>query len=596
MEIWIVSLILVLALYFLITEKLAVDVVAIGIIALLALTRILSPAEAVAGFANPAVITVGAMFLISQGLIRTGAVEHLSTKVVTIARGNARTAMLLVLLTAAVSSAFINNTPVVVLFIPVLISMCCRFGESPSKHLITLSYVSILAGTCTLIGTSTNLLVSDMSARYGFEALGMFELARLGVPLAVVGLLFLLVAAPRLMPAHNNPACELENNGGKRYLAELQIPPGSPLVGLAPGAAFDRRHPSIEVIEVIRERAVLYPDRDPLKIATGDLLLVKGGASDLFGLYETDTTRLPHTPGPKKPAGKNNTSGAGQRITVEVVIPPQSALIEERLTRIDLLGGDHIHVIAVKRGGAHYGERSLREMRLKIGDILLVTLPWEKMDLLRARGDIIVVEEVHNKIVQRHKAGAAALIFAAMVVLAASGVLDILVAAVSALLLMLLTGCLQMRDAYRALQGNVLVLIVGTLALGAAMEKTGASRLYAQLFLGLFEGLPPGVILGSFMVLTSLSTQLLSNNATAVLLMPIAISTAVGLGVSPKPFIMAVCFGASACFATPIGYQTNLLVFGPGGYRFSDYFKLGMPLNLIIILGGTWWIPKLWPF
>ena len=592
MEIWIVSLILIFTLYFLITEKLSVDVTAIGIIALLALTRILTPAEAVAGFANPAVITVGAMFLISRGLIRTGAVEHLSSRVVAVARGNARTAMLLVLLTAAVSSAFINNTPVVVLFIPVVISMCCQFGESHSKYLITLSYVSILAGTCTLIGTSTNILVSDMSARYGFQALGMFELARLGVPLAIVGLLYLLVAAPRLMPAHKNPACELKANGGKRYLAELQIPKDSPLVGQPPGSAFDRRHPSIEVIEVIRRRSVYYPDRDVLVMAPDDRLLVKGSASDLMQLYETDSTQLPHAPGPEN----LTRAGAVERITVEAVVPPQSRLVGDRLRDTDLLRNDHFHVIAVERGGSHYGERSLREMRLKTGDILLITLPWEKMDHLRARGDLIVVEEVHQQIVKRHKAGTAGGIFAAMVVLAAGGVLDILVAAVSAVLLMLLTGCLQIRDAYRALQGNVLVLIAGALALGTAMEKTGASRVYAQFFLGFLEGLPPTAILGGFMVLTSLSTQLLSNNATAVLLMPIAVSTAFGLGVSPKPFIMAVCFGASACFATPIGYQTNLLVYGPGGYRFSDYFKLGMPLNLIIILGGSWWIPRLWPF
>ncbi|MDJ0783501.1 MAG: SLC13 family permease [Desulfosarcinaceae bacterium] len=591
MEIWIVSVILVGALYFLISEKLPVDVTAIGIIALLAITGILSPAEAVAGFANPAVITVGAMFLISRGLIRTGAVEYLSTQVVNVAGGNARSAMLLVLLTAAVSSAFINNTPVVVLFIPVLISMCCRFGESPSQYLITLSYVSILAGTCTLIGTSTNILVSDMSARYGFQALGMFELARLGIPLAVVGLLFLLVAAPRLMPTHNNPACQLNRDGGKRYLAELLIPADSAMVGQTPDAAFNRQHPSIEVIEVIRRQTVYYPDRDRMTLAADDRLLVKGGASDLLRLYETDSTTLPHVTGPM-----DLTGGAAERITVEAVIPPLSALVGDRLTDTDLLQSDRFHVIAVERGGAHYGERSFREMRLRTGDILLVTLPWVKMDDLRARGDLIVVEEVHQQIVKRHKAGVAALIFAAMVLLASCGVLDILVAAVSAVLLMLVTGCLQMRDAYRSLQGNVLVLIAGTLALGAAMEKTGTSHLYAQYFLGFFEGLPTGFILGSFMVLTSLSTQLLSNNATAVLLMPIAVSTAIGLGVNPKPFIMAVCFGASACFATPIGYQTNLLVYGPGGYRFSDYFKLGMPLNLIIILGGSWWIPKLWPF
>jgi di/tricarboxylate transporter len=591
-DIWIISLILLLVLFFLVTEKLSVDVIAIGIIVILALTRILTPSEAVAGFANPAVITVGAMFLISRGLIRTGAVEHLSARVVAVAQGNGGIAMLLVLLTAAVSSAFINNTPVVVLFIPVLISTCCQFGYSPSKYLITLSYVSILAGTCTLIGTSTNILVSELSARHGFEPFGMFELTRLGVPLALAGFAYLLVAAPRLMPTHANPACELAGNGQKTYLAELYIPADSPLLDQPPESAFRQRYSSIEVIELIRRGIVFYPGRDALVLVPNDLLLVKGSASDLLQLYETSSTHLPHLAESQDPAGVT----AVERITVEVVIPPQSVLIGEPLTDTYLLQSEKYHVIAVKRGGAHYEQSSLRKMTLKMGDILLVNLPWDEMDLLRARADVIVVEDVHHQIVQKRKAGIATLIFAAMVILASTGVLDIMVAAISALLLMLLTRCLQVRDAYRALKGNVLVLIAGTLALGAAMEKSGASQLYANYFLKLFEGMSPTAVLFGFMLFTSISTQLLSNNATAVLLLPIAVSTALGLGVNPKPFIMGVCFGASACYGTPMGYQTNLLVYGPGGYRFSDYLKLGIPLNVLIILGSTWWIPRIWPF
>ena len=208
----------------------------------------------------------------------------------------------------------------------------------------------------------------------------------------------------------------------------------------------------------------------------------------------------------------------------------------------------------------------------------------------------MVVEDVQQQIVKRRKAGVAALIFAAMVIAASTGVLNIMVAALSATVLMFLSGCLQPRDAYRYLQGDVLLLIAGTLALGAAMQKTGASQLYAGYFLKMLEGMPPGVVLAGFMLLTSISTQLLSNNATAVLLTPIAVATALGLGVNAKPFIMAVCFGASACYATPIGYQTNLLVYGPGGYRFSDYMKLGIPLNLLVIAGGSWGIPLIWPF
>jgi di/tricarboxylate transporter len=592
MDIWIVSAILLLTLYFLVSEKLSVDVTAMCIMALLALTGILSPVEAVAGIANPAVITVGAMFLISRGLIRTGAVDYLSAKVITIARGRAKMAMLLVLLTAAVSSAFINNTPVVVLFIPVLISMCCRFGYSPSKYLITLSYVSILAGTSTLIGTSTNILVSDLSGQYGFEPFSMFELAPLGVPLAVAGFVFLWFAAPRIMPDQAHPACELESGERKTYLAELKIPADSTMVGISPESAFKKSHPSIDVIEVIRRRHVYYPGRERLSIEPEDLLLVKGSASDLLQLYETEGTHLPLAPGPDQFPGKS----PADLVTVEMVIPPHSPLVGRALTDTYLLRDPNYHVIAVERSGSHYGRRSLQEMTLKMGDILLVTLPWDEMDALRGRGDVMVVEDVHQQIVKRRKAGVAALIFAAMVIAASTGVLNIMVAALSATVLMFLSGCLQPRDAYRYLQGDVLLLIAGTLALGAAMQKTGASQLYAGYFLKMLEGMPPGVVLAGFMLLTSISTQLLSNNATAVLLTPIAVATALGLGVNAKPFIMAVCFGASACYATPIGYQTNLLVYGPGGYRFSDYLKLGIPLNLLVIAGGSWGIPLIWPF
>jgi di/tricarboxylate transporter len=220
----------------------------------------------------------------------------------------------------------------------------------------------------------------------------------------------------------------------------------------------------------------------------------------------------------------------------------------------------------------------------------------EKLDAMRGQSDYIIVEDVHHEIVLRRKARVAAVIFGAIIAFASSGVADILTCALTGAFLMILTGCLQLRDAYRALQPNVLLLIAGTISLGTAMETTGTSRFYAEAFLSLFSGASPTVILAAFLLLTSVSTQLLSNNATAVLLIPIAISTALGLGVEPKPFIIAVCFGASACFASPIGYQTNLLVYGPGGYRFSDYLKLGIPLNLLVLVFGTLFIPVIWPF
>jgi di/tricarboxylate transporter len=591
MSVWIVSTILVVALYLLITEKITVDLTAIGIIVVLMVSRVLSPLEAVAGFAHPAVITVGSMFLISRGMLRTGAVGYIGQKILALARGNATLAMLMILLTVAVASAFINNTPVVVLFIPVVMSMCCEFNLSPSKFLIPLSYASILGGTCTLIGTSTNIIVSDLSANSGYGAIGMFELSVVGIPIAVIGIAFLLIAAPRIMPALLNPSCELENSEHRRYLAELHIPRCSKLIDTDPSQIFAERYPHLEVLELIRYSHIFHPPRDDVKIAADDLLLVKGSANDLVEILNHEDVELPVSE-------KGLAFGVGKKepVVVELIIPPQSRLLGKKLLQTDLKRDPDLHIIAIKRSGLHFTEKQIHDINLRIGDIILAWCEFEKLDRLREGTDFIVVEDVHHEIVQKRKAWIALLIFTGLITAASTGLADIMICALTAAFLMIVTGCLQMRDAYRALQGDVLILIAGTIALGTAMQKTGTSRLYAEAFLGIFSDFSPVFILGAVILLTSISTQILSNNATAVLLLPIAISTAIGLGVDPKPFIIAVCFGASACFATPIGYQTNLLVYGPAGYRFSDYLKLGIPLNFVVLIMGTLLIPFAWPF
>ena len=591
MSVWIVSAILVITLYLLVTEKVPVDLTAIGIMVVLMISRVLTPVEAVAGLAHPAVITVGSMFLVSKGMVRTGAVGFIGRKVIAVARGNARLAVLVIMLTVAVASAFINNTPVVVLFIPVVIRMCCQFGLSPSKILIPLSYTSILAGTCTLIGTSTNIIISDLSANSGYGAIGMFELSTLGVPIAAVGITFLLVAAPRLMPDLLNPTCELEDSEHRRYLAEFAIPRGSALIGQTPDKFFADEYPSLEVLELIRYSHIFHPSRDAVTIAPDDLLLVKGSANDLVEILNHHDVALSQSE-----EGISFGVGPKESIVVELIIPPQSSLLGQRLLETRLKRNLDLHIIAIKRSGLHYTEKQIHDVKLRVGDIILVWCHADKLETLRGGADFIIAEDVHHEIVHKRRAWKAVLIFAGLITAATLGLADIMICALTAAFLMILTGCLQLRDAYRSLQGDVLLLIAGTIALGAAMEKTGTSQLYADAYLGIFSGFPPMVILGGFILLASLSTHILSNNATAVLLFPIAISTAIGAGVDPKPFIMAVCFGASACFATPIGYQTNLLVYGPGGYRFADYLKLGIPLNLLVLILGSAFIPLIWPF
>ncbi|MGB3210832.1 MAG: SLC13 family permease [Desulforhopalus sp.] len=591
MDIWIISAILLLTLYLLITEKISVDLTAIGIMVLLVVSRILTPKEAIGGFANPAVITVGAMFVVSKGMMRTGGVEFLGRKIIKSARGNYKLALIIILLSVAIASAFINNTPVVILFIPVVMTMCCEFGLSPSKFLIPVSYASILAGTCTLIGTSTNIIISDLSVSFGYDGLTMFELSTLGVPLAIAGIIFIYFAAPKVLPALANPICQLQDSAHRQYLAELKIPEKSNLIGKSTDEIFGDKYPSISVIELIKKSHIYHPNRIKMAITAEDVLLVKGSLNDLVAILHNETVELPTSE-------KGLVLGAQKDapIVVELIISPHSTLRGQQLHRTNLAKDPDVNIIAVKRTNLHLTERQIHDVRLQTGDILLIWCLESKLDSIRSGTEYIVIEDVYEELVHERKAWWSIINFICMVGTATLGLADIMTCALTAAFLMIVTGCLQMRDAYRALQGDVLMLIAGTIALGTAMQKTGASQLYAEAFLGLFSGFSPLIILGAIVLLTSICTQLLSNNATAVLLLPIAISTALGIGVDPKPFIIGICFGASACFATPVGYQTNLMVYGPGGYSFIDYMKLGIPLNIFVVVASTLLIPLIWPF
>lgn len=591
MDIWITSAILIFTIYLLITEKISVDLTAIGIMVLLVVSRILSPKEAIGGFANPAVITVGAMFVVSKGMMRTGGVEFLGRKIIKMARGNYKLALIIILLSVAIASAFINNTPVVILFIPVIMTMCCEYGLSPSKFLIPVSYASILAGTCTLIGTSTNIIISDLSVSFGYDGLSMFELSTLGVPLAIAGIVFLYFIAPKVLPALANPICQLQDSTHRQYLAELKIPQKSNLIGKSAGNIFGGKYSSINVIELIKKSHIYHPNRDKIAITAEDILLLKGSLNDLVAILHNEQVELP--------TSENGLVLGAQKdapIVVELIISPHSTLRGQQLLRTDLAKDPDVNIIAVKRINLHLTERQIHDVRLQTGDILLIWCHESKLESIRSNKEYIVIEDVYEELVHKRKAAWAIINFVCMIGTATLGIADIMTCALTAAFLMIITGCLQMRDAYRALQGDVLLLIAGTIALGTAMQKTGASQFYAESFLSLFSGFSPMIVLGAVVLLTSICTQILSNNATAVLLLPIAISTALGIGVDPKPFVVGICFGASACFATPMGYQTNLMVYGPGGYSFMDYMKLGIPLNIFVVVASTLLIPLIWPF
>ncbi|MGL1931327.1 MAG: SLC13 family permease [Desulfotalea sp.] len=590
MNLWIVSIILLVTLYLLVSEKISIDLTAIGIMVLLVVFQILTPREAVSGFGNPALITVAAMFIVSKGMIRTGGIEFLGRSVIKVAKANLTAALVLILFSVAIASAFINNTPVVILFIPVVMAMCCELKLSPSRFLIPISYASILAGTCTLIGTSTNIIISDLSFQYGYERLTMFELSIVGVPIAVCGILFLLVAAPRILPDLASPAC-LTTKNQKQYLAEIIIGNKSRHINKKANEIFKTKYPDIEVVELIKDDHVFHPERDEKLVRENCILLIKGSLSSLVGILHEDGISLPSSE-------KGLLLGAQKDppIVVEIVVSPGSSTIGQPLHKTEIANDANINIIAVKRNTLHISERNIRDVNLKIGDTLLIWCEESKLPELKRDADFLLTEDVYEEIVHKRKAWWSIINFACMIGTASLGIADIMTCALTAAFLMIITGCIQMRDAYRSIQGDVLLLIAGTIALGVAMQKTGVSDLYAKTFLNLFEGFSPTIILGGMMVLTSISTQILSNNATAVLLFPIAVSTAISIGVDPKPFIVGVCIGASACFATPLGYQTNLMVFVPGGYSFKDYMRLGIPLNIFVVLAGTILIPQVWPF
>lgn len=590
MEIWIISAILAATLYLLISEVISVDLTAIGIIVSLVVTGLLTPKEAVSGFANPALITVAAMFVVSKGLIRTGGIEFLGRKITNVAKSNVNAALALILFTVAVSSAFINNTPVVILFIPVVMTMCCELGLSPSRFLIPLSYASILAGTCTLIGTSTNIIISDLSNEYGYGSLSMFELSIIGVPIALVGILFLLLAAPRLLPALANPVCHMKDNEHRQYLAEIQIKAKSRYLGGHPDK-LQEKYPELDVLELVSNRTIYHPGRDANVIGSGDTLLVKASLNNLIALLQEDGIELPTSE-------KDLVLGAQKDapIVVEMLVAPGSSIRGYKVSQTDLAQNPDVNIIAVKRTTRHIDERQIEDIRLRTGDTILVWCQGSTIESLRSDNDYLIIEDVYEELVHKRKAWWSIINFIGMIGTASLGLADIMTCALTAAFLMVITGCLQMRDAYRSIQWDVLLLIAGTIALGLGMQRTGASELYAKTFLSLLDGFSPTIILGGMILLTSISTQILSNNATAVLLLPIAISTAISIGVDPKPFIIGVCIGASACFATPMGYQTNLMVFVPGGYSFKDYMRLGVPLNIFVVAAGTLLIPMIWSF
>lgn len=590
-----VLVILCAAVILFITEKLPIDLVAILVLGAVMGFGLVTPQEAVSGFSNPATVTVAAMFVLSAGLQQTGLLRALGRRLFHVGH-YPMLLMLLITVTIGAVSAFVNNTAAVAVFLPLVLSVANRLKLSPSKLLIPASFASEFGGVCTLIGSSTNLLVSSIALEYaakypgvaGLEPFSMFEMAKLGLILFGAGILYLVAIGYWLLPERRGEelvdAYQLGN-----YITELRVMKNSPLIGKSVVESDLGRKSDVWVLEILRGKSpMLGSEHEPIR--EGDVLLVEGKLDNL--LETKNVLKLEIEPEFKL---QDETLTKEQLNLAEVMVAPVARIADRTLKNLDFNHRYDAVVLAIRRQGRPLREK-LNSVRLRFGDMLLLQAPKDALGKLRSDSDFIVMDDKGGLSGHTGKAPIVLSILMLVVGLAALEILPILVAAVLGCIALLLTGCLRLEKAYEAIDWRVIFLLGGVLPLGLAMEKSGLAAFIANQTVALAGGLGPVAVLAAFYLLTAILTECMSNNASAVVLAPVAISTAIQMGISPKPLLMAITFAASTSFATPVGYQTNMMVYTPGGYRFADFMKVGIPLIAIFFVISVYLIPKFWPF
>ncbi len=544
--------------------------------------------DAVAGFGNSGLMTVGFLFVVVAGLVATGALDRLVSPLL----GHPRTvlqAQLRLLPMVSGLSGFLNNTPLVAMFIPIVKDLSKRTGIPASKLLLPLSYATIFGGTCTIIGTSTNLVVNGLVAAYpgGLTPIGFFEIGWVGVPVAIVGLIYVFLVSDRLLPARES----VINVGdeSRRYTAEVMVAPGGPMVGKTIEKAGLRHLPGLFLAEIQRGGRIL-PAVGPEEVLEANDGLVFVGILDSV----TDLHRMPGILPATKEVFKLQ-APRDQRCLVEAVIAPSCPLVGKSIREGRFREHYEAAVLAVARGGDRLQGR-LGDIVLEAGDTLLLESHASFPERHANTRDFYLVSSIEDSVPRRHhRAWIAIVILLGMIGLASFELMSMLNASLIAAGLMLFTGCCTGDEARRSIEWSVLLVIGAALGLGLALEQSGAARTMAEYLIGLAGG-SPWMVLFIVVAVTSLITELITNNAAAVLVFPITMSAVETLDVNPTPFIVAIMLAASASFATPFGYQTNLMVYGPGGYCFSDYLKLGVPLNILVLIVVTAIAPLVWGF
>ncbi|WP_076433628.1 SLC13 family permease [Haladaptatus litoreus] len=596
----VVFALILLALALFATEWFPIDVTAILVMVLLMVlepwTQI-SPREGISGFANPATITVLAMLILSTGINRTGLVQLIGRKMTTFAGTDRRKQLAATVGVTGPVSGFINNTPVVAILVPVIADLAHEGKTSPSKLLMPLSFASMLGGTLTLIGTSTNILASDIAAQLGAEspglglhAFGMFEFTKLGVIVFAVGTLYLMTIGVRLLPKRI-PADEdlVEEYALQEYLADVVVPANSPLIGQTVQEALGDDDLDIDVLQLIRYGEQFDEPLARKEIHENDTLRLRTNRETLE--YIIDAEGLTLSGGPRTEADLH--SDEEKPVLVEVVIPSGSFLVGETLASSSFRQRYNANVLAFRTRGDVVRDR-FEDIRIRVGDTLLVQAPPDSLTRLVENEDFIVAHEFDEVTYRSEKIPFAVAIIAGVVALPALNVLPIVVSALAGVVAMIFTGVLKPTELYSSVEWNVIFLLAGVIPLGIALQQTGAATLLGGTVAATGTFLPPIGVLWVFYLATGLLTSVISNNASVVLMIPVAASTAQSIGANAFAFVLAVTFAASTAFMTPVGYQTNLFVYGPGGYTFSDFIRVGAPLQFLLSIVTVLGIAFFW--
>ncbi|MEM8571694.1 MAG: SLC13 family permease [Pseudomonadota bacterium] len=563
-------------------EVYPVEVTAMAAALALLVAGVLPVDEVLQVFSNPAPWTIAAMFILSGGLVRTGVLAHLSLLITSHAKERPKRTLAALVAITIVASAFMNNTPIVVVLIPIVIQLAQTYNIAPSKMLMPLSYITIMGGMWTLIGTSTNLLVDGVARTKGLEPFTLFEIFPLGLILSILGLTYLTTIGRFLLPVRDSMADMLGPRKRMRFFTEVVVPEGSALQGQnVMGLALFKRE-GMRVIDVIRGDESLRRQFPDVELEVGDRIVLRTDMKELLGLKDSDKVTLVDRVGSKRTT------------TVEALISPDCKLVGRSLGSLRLRRRYGVYPLAVHRRNQNIG-RQLDDVVVRVGDTLLLEGSPEDIRRLAIEVELVDITEPSERPYKRGWAPLMVGILAAVVAFAAFDTAPIYILALVGVAAVLLTGIMDTDEAYSNVNGQLITLIFAMLAVGVGLEESGAMQLIVSTVAPLLQGLPPFFIIFALYGMSMFLTELVTNNAVAVVITPLAIALGQELGLDPRPLVVAVMFAASASFSTPIGYQTNTLVYGPGGYRFTDYFRVGIPLNILMWLMSCLLIPVFWP-